>query len=239
MLARLKKPFGKTGSVGLTLSATNAIKTIIPGGAADKAGLQVGDVVLKVDNPRGPHEVTDTDSILREIGPEGHVFEGVTIVLRVLRPGKAPPKPKPAPKGKKPGGKKKDSASEEEVAVPGTEIDLKLTMAPISAGAKASRLKNLEQTKGKVFGKKFNAQRAFEMENDPDACRMTLRGAFNECDEDGSGSLDLDECRQVAKRLGVPEPDPNIEADADLSGELEFDEFYPSLRELFMDIIYG
>lgn len=252
LITRLKKPFGKTGSVGLAFTPDGAVKQIIPGGAAQKAGLQVGDIVVEVRNPTGCHRVSDIDAIMEQIGPVGHVFEGVTIVLRVLRPAKTTVEY--IPLRAKAGGKKGRQAPTA-TAPPttggdngGEEIDMQLTMGPISANSKASRLKALAATQGKVFGKAFSPQKAYELAHDPDACRMMLRGAFNECDTDGSGSLDLEECRgvvtRVAARLGVPEPASDVvaqameEADVDQSGELEFEEFFYYLRELFVDIIY-
>eukprot|EP01062_Namystynia_karyoxenos_P021017 TRINITY_DN17969_c0_g1_i1.p1 TRINITY_DN17969_c0_g1~~TRINITY_DN17969_c0_g1_i1.p1 ORF type:complete len:1029 (+),score=352.05 TRINITY_DN17969_c0_g1_i1:262-3087(+) len=198
------------------------IKRVVGGGAAEAAGLLAGDKVIAVRNPRMHADINSQADLLDQVGPLGHVFEGVNVTLTVLRKG--------------------SSGAEQ-------AMDVTFQMGPINPAVKESRCRHLERTFRPVFGPAFDPVAAYDLEHDPDRCRETLKQVFDECDDDGSGSLELTEIRnvvsRVAKRLGVPEPPQQQvslamkEADIDGSGDLEFEEFFYYLRDLFMDVIYG
>eukprot|EP01062_Namystynia_karyoxenos_P004247 TRINITY_DN1149_c0_g2_i1.p1 TRINITY_DN1149_c0_g2~~TRINITY_DN1149_c0_g2_i1.p1 ORF type:complete len:1493 (+),score=418.02 TRINITY_DN1149_c0_g2_i1:126-4481(+) len=223
MLLRLEKPFGLAGSLGLGCVSNGlrvSVSEVTPGGPAARGLVSVGDVIVAVRNPKGLFPVRTKREMLAAIGPEGHVFKGVTVGL-VLR-------------GRGFGG---------------ADQEVRIEVGKNSDGARAHRLRVLAAAKRPLFGAGFNAAAVYDLCCDPERCRGLLRVAFAVADTADTGRVTQAQwvtcCSCLAQELGCPVPalsrvvDVFAEADTDKVGALEFDRLFLYLRELFLEVIFG
>ena len=89
---RIEMPFGAEGSLQIKVKGPSktdpepavVISEVVPGGAADKAGVTAGGLIIRVRNPIGNWSVITRSDFLQTIGPRGHVFENVELSLFVI-----------------------------------------------------------------------------------------------------------------------------------------------------------
>eukprot|EP01062_Namystynia_karyoxenos_P023837 TRINITY_DN19246_c0_g1_i1.p1 TRINITY_DN19246_c0_g1~~TRINITY_DN19246_c0_g1_i1.p1 ORF type:complete len:824 (+),score=261.23 TRINITY_DN19246_c0_g1_i1:79-2550(+) len=250
-LQRYTRPLGRTGSVGFIVSQIGSgpviVRHVSPGGPAVQAGIRIGDTILSVRTPLGLYKVTSADRFQDICGPSGFVFEGTTIELTVVRGSEhLIQELRQAAKQKKPARQNQRAR----LAADSEPVVLTLTLASMGAGAKQSRMRQLEKIKLRDFGDRFDPNKVFNLAHCPESCKKELATAFSEVSS-GDVIRGSDFGRFVwayAQLLGVSLPP--IERWAGASDELRdsedpstalftFDQAWRFLRDLFYEFVHG
>eukprot|EP01062_Namystynia_karyoxenos_P025372 TRINITY_DN19982_c0_g1_i1.p1 TRINITY_DN19982_c0_g1~~TRINITY_DN19982_c0_g1_i1.p1 ORF type:complete len:887 (+),score=231.57 TRINITY_DN19982_c0_g1_i1:92-2662(+) len=235
-------PFGSVGSLHLRVTQELQVAEIMPGGAADTAGIQAGDVIVRVDNPVGEHPIATRHDFQKAVGPQGHVFEGTEITLHVLRGTEAIRKWK---------GSFSASVSARRLGLRDLSgrgaTSFVITVGSETVAARDVRRKRMETFRS-VFPK-MKLDMIDEFITEPEECKKHCLAAFTKVDKEGGGYLDAHEMHNVfvtiAEAAGVepPSKEDAVEAfnlvDVDGNGVISFDEFFPYIRALFLSTFWG
>eukprot|EP01060_Flectonema_neradi_P010733 TRINITY_DN1780_c1_g1_i1.p1 TRINITY_DN1780_c1_g1~~TRINITY_DN1780_c1_g1_i1.p1 ORF type:complete len:766 (+),score=136.53 TRINITY_DN1780_c1_g1_i1:189-2300(+) len=238
-------PFGQVGSLQMKVSKDLKITSVTPQGAAALGGLQKGDYITKIVTPKhGSFKMSSRNDFNRAVGPRSEVFQGTQIEIHVVR------HPQDIIKWKSQVlGKKSELKSHKPVraTIQRGVISCPVTIGQETEAAKSSRLKRLSRLV-KIFPT-INAEVMDDFMSNPVACTRHIEAAFQSADLDGNGFLDEEEMYGVFTNLsalsGVEPPSKEAadeaftEIDDDGNGVISFDEFFPYLRALFLDVIYG
>ena len=237
-------PFGQVGSLQMKISKDLKITSVTPEGSAALGGLQKGDYITKIVTPKhGSFKMQSRNDFNRAVGPRSEVFQGTIIEIHVVRhpqdilKWKTQVLGKPEPKNHIP---VRSSLQRGVISCP-------VVVGPETEAAKVSRLKRLSRLV-KIFPT-INAEVMDDFMSNPVACTRHIEAAFQAADLDGNGYLDEEEMYGVFTNLsqlsGVEPPSKEsadeafTEIDDDGNGVISFDEFFPYLRALFLDVIYG
>ena len=253
---KVQSPVGKDCSCIVT--------RVTEGSAASKAlenGFEVGDLIISVTTASGCWPVYRREHFMAAVGPRGHTFEGSEIIITVVRSQKfcedwknaiinackrsdfpilRAPDGNPMPKGAK--------ISDFPIPDPERVIPVKIKMGPMSQQTRDLRMRRLKSLQ-KLFPGKLDVEYLFAIQSDPKKCRESIHSLFLDFDTNDSGTIEMDELMLLHKslfdRAGLPHPPPEVveaafhEADIDGDGVLDFEEFYPYLRELLLETLYA
>eukprot|EP01062_Namystynia_karyoxenos_P066146 TRINITY_DN60152_c0_g1_i1.p1 TRINITY_DN60152_c0_g1~~TRINITY_DN60152_c0_g1_i1.p1 ORF type:complete len:818 (+),score=233.12 TRINITY_DN60152_c0_g1_i1:78-2531(+) len=251
---RILRPLGRTGSVGFLVCHSNPtvvqVRHVASGGPGQVAGVRTGDMITHITTPLGTYRVQSPDQFQDLVGPPGFVFEGTTIELRVTRATEAQLRElRAAAKGVK----VKPTNSPPRLLHSDLQDDhgeLVLTVGPMGAGAKQSRMRQLERIKLRDFGDRFDPDRVFDLAHDPEACKEQIRCAFAEVAPGGQmpGNAMGRFVWAYAQRLGVtlPPMEQWTRASEELADSPDpgstlftFDECWRYVRDLFYEYVHG
>eukprot|EP01060_Flectonema_neradi_P008995 TRINITY_DN16439_c0_g1_i1.p1 TRINITY_DN16439_c0_g1~~TRINITY_DN16439_c0_g1_i1.p1 ORF type:complete len:1105 (+),score=276.76 TRINITY_DN16439_c0_g1_i1:43-3357(+) len=272
---RIEMPFGAEGSLQIKVKGPSkadpepavVISEVVPGGAAAKAGVSAGGLIIRVRNPIGNWSVITRSDFLQTIGPRGHVFENVELSLfvvhdekfiaewrkRLLEYVKQEDRQKSSGswlgrmRGKRAGG---FSGIKLKMQAPAHLIkEYKLRMETMSEDARRNRYKHIKALGVDKFGATFNAENVFAMQSNPDQWRTLVLAACDKCNVGGSRDMIKQEqgvqiVLLLAESLGSAPPPVTVinEAfsivDVGSRGEVDFAELTLFIRELFMDVVF-
>ena len=233
---------GKAGSIGCAMTPTMSVVSCKEGGAAALAGLRVGDLIIAVTAAgRGGRMIatpsSDRAQFLGSIGPQNDVFEDTEIILHVLRDAEqqkwATLKPKVSAK---------ISEREEMMWLEAMKqvdvVELKAVMQEETSGAKATRLKVMNQLKTELAKHDMDIELVNQFMSDPVACKQHTLTIF-EAQSHGT-TIDLKAmqaiCNHMAKVTGCIAPTETQSKslfhimDPDGALSVGFDAFYPHFR---------
>ncbi|KAJ9441635.1 hypothetical protein DIPPA_23929 [Diplonema papillatum] len=237
-------PFGETGSLHLRLDSQCAVTSLMPGGVAAQGGMRVGDVPCRVSNPTGVVPVATRDDFMKAVGPRSAVFKGTTITIWVLRSAELIQDLRSC------GGDRGSSSAAIRSMIGNFThgmIPINVTLGSETVAARENRRKKL--TRLQTVFPSIDLQLVDDFMTDPVKCKEVVLDAFIAADDDGEGALGPQEMMRVMRRLagaiGI-EP-PSIadcfsafkEIDVGLHGLLTFDEFFPSLRSMIMEVVWA
>ena len=245
----LKKcvPFGHTGSLHLRLDANCTVTHLMEGGCAEKGGVCVGDVVIKVTNPIDTVPVANREDFMKAVGPRSEVFKGTKIIMHVLRD--AGQVRQLRMKQNDPACRSNTLAAMRKIAADMTTgvVQARIVVGPETVNARENRRKRLESLRS-VFPD-INLDMIDGFMTDPAKCKKAVLDAFVTADDAGEGALGPAEMYgvflELAKRAGIEPPSETDcrhayrEVNIDGNGLLTFDEFFPYLRSMIMEVVWA
>eukprot|EP01064_Diplonema_japonicum_P027842 TRINITY_DN4136_c0_g3_i1.p1 TRINITY_DN4136_c0_g3~~TRINITY_DN4136_c0_g3_i1.p1 ORF type:complete len:1470 (+),score=480.36 TRINITY_DN4136_c0_g3_i1:37-4446(+) len=236
---RIEMPFGAEGSLQIRVRGPSktdpeppvVVSECVKNGAAHKAGLQAGWLVVKVRNPIGTWPIVTRRDFLHAIGPNGHVFENVELSIFVVQDEKfitewkrklleyvkneERQKVSGSWMGKMRGKTPKStgfSGIRLKITPPAHLVkEYKVKMDKLSDEAKRNRIKHLKQMGCIKFDEEFNAENVFAMQSNPPMWRTLALTACDQCNINGSRemiprSLAYPITRTLGALLGTPPP---------------------------------
>eukprot|EP01062_Namystynia_karyoxenos_P082989 TRINITY_DN9457_c0_g10_i1.p1 TRINITY_DN9457_c0_g10~~TRINITY_DN9457_c0_g10_i1.p1 ORF type:complete len:814 (+),score=239.91 TRINITY_DN9457_c0_g10_i1:70-2511(+) len=271
-LRRLLHTLGRTGSIGFTVTAawdkrmqmhmTSSsgilIKNVLPMGPAATAGVQEGDVVVSVVNPKGLCALRSVKDFIVNTGSLSNVFEGTSITLNIWRCPQIAARSTAEPQEKR-GGNKAQAAQKKSG---GRALNIPVTMGPMLQAVRMSKVRALQRSLSIHFTN-VDADQVFTLLHDPLAFKDDLRSFANEMVDDEEGSEWVTEAsrlpdlvKKFAQKLGLPNPpvskweelyteaqllddDDYDEEDDDWDQRLSFDQVFLYLWDMFISMLFG
>ncbi|KAJ9453648.1 Flagellar attachment zone protein 1 [Diplonema papillatum] len=216
---RIERPFGTEGSLQIKVKGPSkndpepavVVSEVVHDGAAARAGIRAGMLILQVRNPIGTWNIVTRGDFLQAIGPRGHAFENVEISLFVVTDEKfiAEWKKKLLDYTKTEDRRKtsgswlaRSRVSKKGRGVGGMSgINMKMTPPPhairefvvrmdrMSEDARRNRIKHITDLGVPKFGPGFNAENVFAMQSCPEIWRTLVLTACDQCNIKGSGDV--------------------------------------------------